>query len=165
MALKAMDEPYFQVTHDIITVFVEGTLLGIGMVQADPTNTTGTSPMFLHSNIVKWSMRDFLCVGCPAISGDGGFVSHLESTSSPIHTHLLEGKRIFATNQLAEHQMDPEPLIWKVIEKTACRSVWGNAQVCKQARDHMSRVFGFKFTTSRFGWLFGNAGTVCIIDP
>ena len=162
--MKALDEPFFQVTHDIITVFVNGTTLGIGMVQSDPTNVTHTIPMFLHSNIVKWSMREFLCVGCPAVNSHVNYHTHLENKDSSINKHLLEGKRIFATNQLAGHGMDPEPLIWKVMEHTACRSVWRNNQACKQTREHMSRTFGFKFTSSRLASLFGY-NNVCVVDP
>ena len=162
--MRALDESFFQVSRDIITVFVDGTALGIGMVQADPANETHTMPMFLHSNIVKWSMREFLCVACPAINTHDNYITHLENENSPINKNLREGKRIFAPGQLAEHGMDPEPLIWRVMEHTACSSVWGTSQACKQTRDHMSRTFGFKFTSSRFASLFGYH-QVCTVDP
>jgi hypothetical protein len=154
----------FQVSRDIVTVFVDGSALGIGMVQSDPSNSTRTSPMFLHSNIVKWSVRDFLCVGCPPLHGQLSFFSHLELEQSQIHQHMLEGKRVFATTQLAEHGMDPEPSIWKVMERIACMSVWGNPQLCGQVREHMKKTFGFKFQSSRFASLLG-IQKVCLSDP
>ncbi|MCJ1383556.1 hypothetical protein MMC17_006670 [Xylographa soralifera] len=164
-ALKALDEPYHQVSQEIVTVFISGTVRGIGMVQADPTNETNSKPMFLHSNIVKWSMRDFLCVGCSALDGSTGMISHIEDPSSPINSHMLEGKRVFSTDQLPDIGMDAEPLIWEVMESLACRSVWGNKQVCQQARDHMTRTFGYQFKSSWIASLLGYGDRVCATRP
>ncbi|MCJ1476276.1 hypothetical protein MMC13_004942 [Lambiella insularis] len=158
MALKALQEPYYQINHEIVTVFVTDTVQGIGMVQADPANETNSEPMFLHSNIIKWSMRDFLCLGCWAL---GGEISHLENPSSPINKLLLEDRRIFAEDQLPDIGMDPEPLIWKVMEQLACRSVWGNKQVCEQARQHMTKTFGYQFKASWMAKLLGHGDRVC----
>ena len=165
MALKAIGEIYHQTPHDIITVFVTGTLLGIGMIQADPTNQTTRRPLFLHSNIVKWSMRDLLCKNCTGLPGHTPHY-HLEDAHSPVNAHLREGKRIFATEQLYENEIDPEPLIWKAVEHTACRSaVWSNDQVCRQARDHMQRTFGYRLQKSRFAAAMGYGKGTCLLDP
>lgn len=161
MALKALEEPYYQIHQEIVTVFVTGTVLGIGMVQADPTNETNSKPMFLHSNIIKWSMRDFNCLGCWALDAVGGSISHIENPSSPIQKLLLEHKRIFAEDQLIDMGMDPEPLIWKVMEQLACRSVWGNIQLCGQAREHMTTAFGYQFKASWMAKLLGYGDRIC----
>ena len=165
MALKAYREPYHQVAHEIMTVFVSETLLGIGMIQSNPANLTHAEPLFLHSNIVKWSVGEFLCVGCPSSGTTIGSISALENPNSPINSHLREGKRIFSTTQLSEVGIDPEPLLWKCMEHTACRSVWGNAQLCTQTRNHMKKAFGFQFKSSQLMSLIGYGDRVCVVDP
>lgn len=157
MALKAYKEPYHQVPHSIHTIFVNGTTLGVAMVQADPTNETFADPLFLHSNIVKWSVSEFFCVGCSTAPAKIGIPSALEDPRSPIQSHLKDAKRIFSTIQFEEKGLDPEPKIWKCMEHTACRTVWGDAQLCTQTREHMSKVFGFRFNSQ------GNE--VCVVDP
>ena len=165
MALKATGELYHQISHDIITVFVTGTLLGIGMIQANPKNQVARKPLFLHSNIVKWSMRDLLCKNCTEIPGHTHHY-HLDNPQSPVNVHLSEGRRIFATEQLFENNIDPEPLIWKTVEHTACRSaVWGNDQVCRQARDYMQKTFGFRLQESKLAAAVGYAKGNCLLDP
>ena len=148
-----------------MTLFINDTLLGIGMVQSDPANDTHANPLFLHSNIIKWSVGEFLCVGCPAHVFRAGSVSALENPQSPINTHLKEGKRIFAIQQLAEVGLDPEPLIWRSMEHTACRSVWGNKQLCEQTRDYMKKTFGFQFRSSRIASFIGYGDKVCATMP
>ena len=165
MALKATGESYHQISHKIVTTFVTGTLLGIGMIQASPLNLTYHDPMFLHSNIVKWSMRDFSCVKCDDLPNHHPHY-HLEDGDSPVHTHLKEGKRIFAMAQMDDKNIDPEPIMWKTVEHAACRSAaWGNDQVCKQTRAYMEKVFGFKFRRSRFASAVGNGNQYCMVDP
>ena len=166
MALQAIHEPYQQVGYEVETLFVNGVDLGIGMIQADPANFTSREALFLHSNIVKWSMRDFLCVGCPAVDYDIAQVSYLEDRDHPINKHLREGRRIFDMTRLKAMNIDPEPMMWKCIEHTACRSsVWGNKQVCRQAQDHMTRVFGFEFRSNSIASAVGYGDDVCVIDP
>ena len=65
MALRSLGQDSYLVPHELKTMFVNGTAHGIGMLQADPTNQNGYEPMFLHSNVVKWGIRDFYCVKCP----------------------------------------------------------------------------------------------------
>ena len=157
IALKAYGEEYYSVPHGIQTIFVNGTIQGIAMVQSDPTNETFADPLFLHSNIVKWSVSEFLCVGCSTDAATVGRPSALENPQSPIQSHLKDGKRIFSMPQFEEKGIDPEPKLWKCMERTACRTVWGNAQLCTQTREHMSKVFGFRFN---------NLGDkVCVVDP
>ena len=165
MALKATGQSYYQIPHDIITVFVTGSLLGIGMVQADPANQTTHQPMFLHSNIVKWSMRNFLCIECDDIPGHRP-IYHLEKPDSPVNKHLREGIRIFGTDQLFKTGLDPEPMMWKAIEHTACRSAaWGNEKLCQRARSHMEKTFKFQFKESRIASATGYGDKICVIDP
>ncbi|KAL9122736.1 MAG: hypothetical protein Q9187_000717 [Circinaria calcarea] len=165
MALKAYREPYYQVPHDIITAFVYGTTHGVGMVQSNPANDTSAEPLFLHSNIVKWSVEEFLCLGCPPSTNKASSTSALENTGSPIHSHLKEGKRIFATESFKEAGMDPEPLLWKCMEYSACRSVWGSSQLCKQTRDYMTKTFRYQFKPSRTASMIGYGDRVCVVDP
>jgi hypothetical protein len=165
MAMKALGEKYYQVPHPIVTTFVTGSLLGIGMMQASPLNKTEHVPMFLHSNIIKWSMRDLACQGCNDIPNHRPRY-HLENKDSPIHNILKEGKRIFAMAQMNEKHIDPEPTMWKTVEFAACRStVWGNDQVCKQTRWYMEKTFGFKFKKSTLASAVGNGNQYCVIDP
>ena len=164
IACKAANQPYYMVPHTIVTVFVTGTLMGIGMVQANPANKTAHEPLFMHSNMVKWSMRDFLCETCKPLPGLEDRISHPNNPKSPILSHLKEGKRIFATEQLFQGGIDPEPLMWKSLEYTACRSVWGNEEVCRNARDHMEKTFGYQFMKGgKPNKDFGNG--VCIEGP
>ena len=164
MALKATHEDYFQVSHDIITIFLTDSQLGIGMIQSNPLNQSAAEPMFLHSNIVKWSMREFSCLGC----NDQEHYSshyHLEDGDSPVNQHLKEGKRIFAMGTLKESGIDPEPLMWKSIEETACRSAaWGVPQACKQTRKYMEKTFGYKFVKSKHSSPIGMGSDYCVAD-
>ncbi|KAL8810546.1 MAG: hypothetical protein Q9200_002492 [Gallowayella weberi] len=64
LALRSLRQKFYMVPHALKTLFVNGTSQGVGMLQADPTKPAGYEPMFLHSNIVKWSIRRFFCSGC-----------------------------------------------------------------------------------------------------
>ena len=165
MALRATYEPWAQVAHGIITIFLTETTLGIGMIQSSPLNETIVDPMFLHSNMVKWSMREFSCVGCDDQPGYSSHY-HLEDPHSPINPLLKDGKRIFKVEAMKQFGIDPEPLLWKSIEHTACRStVWGNEQVCQQTRHYMEKTFGFKFQRSEYKSILGTGKEYCLVDP
>ena len=165
MALEAMKEDYYEVPHTIDTLFVNGTIHGIGMIQADPANYTTRTPLFLHANIVKWSVRDFLCVGCPSEDPKSAGPSFLENPGSTIHSHLKEARRVYSTIQFEGSGLDPEPMLWKCMEHTACRSVWGNEQLCQQTRDHMAKTFGFQFKASHVATVTGFGELMCAVDP
>ncbi len=145
--------------------FADGTFRGIGMLQADPTNQTGYEPMFLHSNVIKWGIRDFLCVKCTPHPGDKAELSALENQDSSINAHLKEHRRIFKTEDMKELGIDPEPLMWKSMEHTACRSVWKEENLCARTREHMTKTFGYKFQTGRIASILGFRESVCIMDP
>lgn len=147
---------------DLKTLFVNGTTHGIGMLQADPTNQTGYEPMFLHSNIVKWGIRAFLCVGCASDPVDAITLSALEYPESSINKPLKEHSRIFKIEDMNTWGIDPEPLIWKSMEHTACRSVWKNATLCARTREHMEKTFGHEFRVGRIAGLLGCGDQVCI---
>ena len=188
MALKAMAEPYHHVPNDILTLFVSGTLLGIGMVQSYPTpdhpvdspslaitassplpatHVQPGTPLFLHSNIVKWSMRNFLCdPSCKPAKYNPKPIYHRGDARSPVHEHLRDRKRLFATEQLRAVNADPEPLMWRCLEHSACRSpAWRNATLCATARRHMETAFGTRFEARRSGWRSQGPEEVCIVDP
>ena len=148
------------VPHQLRTLFVNGTDQGIGMLQGDPTNLDKYSPMFLHSNMIKWSIRNFMCLGCPF---DEVPMSFLERPDAPINAHLKKHQRIF--NQEAMHFMgiDPEHLIWKSMEHTACRSVWKDNGLCVRTRAHMTETFGHRFEPpGLLARLLGYGDRICI---
>ena len=165
MALRSLRQKYYQVPHDLKTLFVNGTSHGIGMLQADPTNQTGYEPMFLHSNIVKWGVRSFMCAGCGSDLTDAVSLSALEDPESSIHIHLKEHSRIFKVEDMEVLGIDPEPLIWKSMEHTACRSVWKNQQICARTREHMEKTFGYQFRVGRFAGILGYEDQVCLYNP
>jgi alpha 1,2-mannosyltransferase len=154
MALKAVKESYHLITHPIVTVFQVPNnrtppAFGIGMAQADPRNETVHRALFMHCNIIKWSMRQFLCEGCTDIwnqDSDRKFISRYENPEDGLYENLHEGKRVLESHQLDEQGLDPEPNLWKSIEYAACRSkAWGNTQACRNAREYMTKTFGFSF--------------------
>lgn len=145
IALRAMRENFHMVPHQLRTLFVNGTTSGIGMLQGDPTNNDVYMPMFLHSNMIKWSIRNFLCLGCSSDQDDPVPMSFLEKPDSPINPHLKQHSRIFKLDEMHYMGIDPEPLIWKAMEHTACRSVWKDDGLCLRTRAHMTQTFGHQF--------------------
>ena len=160
MACKAAGQPYHQVHRQIVTVFVEGTSNGTAMVQADPTVTTGHSPMFMHANIIKLAVTELLCSQtCRATKWPKNRVFHLIDGKSPINAHLKESRRIFSPKPLFDIGVDPEPTLWTVLENLACRTQWGSSDMCRNARHHMEKTFGFNITRS------DGEEDVCIAGP
>ncbi|KAL9030436.1 MAG: hypothetical protein Q9196_001441 [Gyalolechia fulgens] len=145
IALRSLRQDYYMVPHELKTLFINGTNDGVGMLQADPTNTTAYEPMFLHSNIIKWSIRGFLCIDCAHEAVDPVPVSALENPESPIHPHLRDHSRIFSLKHMKAINIDPEPSIWKSFEHVACRSFWQDEGLCNRTRQHMEQTFGFQF--------------------
>ena len=163
IALRAMNEDFYMVPHQLRTLFVNGTTVGVGMLQADPTNLNTYSPMFLHSNMIKWSIRNFLCIGCALHQEDPVPMSFLEKPDSPINTHLKEHSRIFKLEEMHFMGIDPEPLIWKSMEHTACRSVWKDDGLCSRTRVHMAETFGNRFESPGMtARLLGYGDRVCV---
>lgn len=150
------------IPHELKTLFVNGTSHGIGMLQADPSNQKDYEPMFLHSNIIKWSPREFLCTNCASDKEDPVASSLLENKDSSINRHLKEHRRIFKMEDMRKLNIDPEPLIWKSMEHNACKGVWRDGKLCARVREHMSGAFGYEFRSGRFFSLFGYGDQVCI---
>ena len=150
------------VPHKLKTLFVNGTSHGIGMLQADPTNQTEYEPMFLHSNIIKWSIRNFMCIGCKADSMDPVALSAIENSESAIHHHLIKHRRIFNLEDMEVMKIDPEPLIWESLEHTACRSVWRSRGLCTRTREHMEQTFGYRFQRGWFASIIGPGEQICL---
>lgn len=164
MALRSLRQEYSLVPHDLKTLFANGTTQGIGMLQADPANQTSYEPMFLHSNVVKWGIRAFYCTKCGSDPVDAVKASALEKPESPIHIHLKEHYRIFKIEDMQAMGIDPEPLIWKSMEHTACRSVWKDDGLCARTRDHMEKTFGSKFQPNQIAALLGYGDPVCVLN-
>lgn len=160
IALRSLRQDYYMVPHKLKTLFINGTNDGVGMLQADPTNPTAYEPMFLHSNIIKWSVRGFLCVDCAHDPVDPVLVSALENPKSPIHPHLKDHRRIFSLDDMRAMNIDPEPSIWRSFEHVACRSFWQNESLCNRTREHMEETFGFQFR--RDGFSPGDEEQICL---
>lgn len=162
IALRSLRQNYYMVPHKLKTLFINGTTEGIGMLQADPTNPTAYEPMFLHSNIIKWSIRGFLCKGCADDTLDPVAVSALENPKSPINPHLREHRRIFSLQAMRAMKIDPEPSIWRSFEHVACRSFWQSEPLCNRTREHMEQTFGFQFQKSWVSPLIGGEEKICL---
>jgi alpha 1,2-mannosyltransferase len=163
IAMRAMKQQAYQIPHSIDTIFLDGQIKGIGMLQANPGIPGVRSPIFLHANIIKWSIRSFFCFNCPidpSVPNPGP--SHFENSGSDIHQKLHDGGRIFNPTSFDKYGLDPEPYIWKVFEHDACRSAWGNEQLCKSTRQHMVKTFGYRFTGNG-DWHYRD--NVCPINP
>jgi len=164
IALRSLQQDYYVVPHQLKTLFVNGTDHGIGMLQADPTNTNKYEPMFLHSNMIKWSIRDFLCLGCDQ-DKEPVLKSFLEKPDSAINRHLRDHERIFKAEDMQAMGIDPEPLIWKSMEHTACRSVWKEEGLCARTRKHMAETFGHRFEPpGMMAGVLGYGDRICIMD-
>ncbi|KAL8948470.1 MAG: hypothetical protein Q9222_005346 [Ikaeria aurantiellina] len=164
IALRSLRQDFYMVPHALKTLFVNGTGHGIGMLQADPTNQASYQPMFLHSNIVKWSVRGFLCIGCAHDPNDPVALSALENPKSSIHSHIKEHRRIFPLNDMKAMNVDPEPLIWKSFEHVACRSVWRGEDLCNRTRVHMEQTFGYSFPKSKVSPIVGDGEQICLMN-
>lgn len=161
-ALRSLRQSYHMMdTGELKTLFVDGTSQGIGMLQADPSNLTNYQPMFMHSNIVKWSVREFFCVGCASDAEEPISMSLLENPDSSINAHLKEHRRIFNVHDMEGWGIDPEPMMWRVMEQTACRSVWKNRKLCRRVRKHMEKAFGVTFRTGRMINSRGHGSQAC----
>lgn len=159
IALQALGEPFYKIPHGIKTAFVNGTLQGVAMLQASPLNDKTFEPMFLHANIFKWSIRDYLCTGCYPTVNDPNR-GYLENTEATINPHLREGRRILA--KIDDLPIDPEPLIWKSMERTACRSAWRDEGLCDRTRDYMTKAFGFQFRVGKVAAALGLEAQPCL---
>ncbi|KAI4088542.1 MAG: hypothetical protein LQ344_005976 [Seirophora lacunosa] len=163
IALRSLRQDYYMVPHKLKTLFINGTNHGIGMLQADPSKPASYEPMFLHSNIIKWSIRGFLCEGCADQAIDPVAVSAFENPKSPIHTHLKEHRRIFSLKDMLAMNVDPEPSIWRSFEHVACRSYWQDERLCNRTREHMEQTFGFHFQKSWSPPIIGGGGEqICL---
>lgn len=163
IALRALREEFYMVPHQLRTLFVNGTTHGIGMLQGDPTNPIEYHPMFLHSNMIKWSIRNFMCLGCSFDKEDPVPMSFLEKPDSPINSHLKKHQRIFKLQDMQAMGIDPEPLIWKSMEHTACRSVWKEDGLCLRTRAHMTKTFGHRFESpGMVAGILGYGDRICI---
>ncbi|KAL8736345.1 MAG: hypothetical protein Q9181_002473 [Wetmoreana brouardii] len=162
IALRSLRQEYYMVPHKLKTLFINGTSDGVGMLQADPTKPASYVPMFLHSNMVKWSIRGFLCLGCANDTVDPVKTSALENPKSNINLHLTEHHRIFKLEDMKAMGIDPEPLIWKSFEHVACRSVWQSEGLCNRTKVHMEQTFGYQFRKSWVSSIVGGGDQICI---
>lgn len=146
-ALRALGQAYHMVALDLGTLFVTGTVHGIGMLQADPTQTS-YAPLFLHGNMVKWSARKFFCDDhCPALGTYTVLPSHMQNAQSAIYSNLRDGVRVYNMKNMLDLHIDPEPTVWRAMEHAACRSrAWSQRAVCDRVRDYMRKALGAHFS-------------------
>ncbi|KAL8735305.1 MAG: hypothetical protein Q9166_000850 [cf. Caloplaca sp. 2 TL-2023] len=163
LALRSLRQDFYIVPHKLMTLFVNGTSHGIGMLQADPTKSAAYEPMFLHSNIIKWSIRGFFCSGCTNDEDDPVELSAWEDPESSINPHLKEHRRIFPLHDMKSMNIDPEPLIWKSFEHVACRSVWQSPDLCNRTREHMEQTFGYEFKRSGKSPILGGGDQISLV--
>lgn len=154
-ALISLNESFHQVPQEVGTLFiapelVNGGLMGVAMFHTDPRcaddldkYTCPIHPLFIHANTLKWSMRDLLDLDTSYI-GHGN--SLREGLQEIIHKSFEGGTRLLNQDTSRTFKHDPEALLWRAIENSACRSsVWQNESACKRVREHMTRTFGFSF--------------------
>ena len=158
IALQSLRQNFYMVPHKLVTLFVNGSSDGIGMLQADPTKEAAYEPMFLHSNIIKWSIRGFFCSGCADDKEDPVALSAWENPESSINPHLKQHRRIFSMEHMRSMNIDPEPLIWKSFEHVACRGVWQRPDLCNRTREHMEQTFGYEFHRNGVSPIVGGGG-------
>lgn len=154
LALKALKEDYYMVPFGLNTMFLHNTTTGVAMMQADPANQTGYEPLFLHTNIVKWNPREFLCIGCASDDEDPVEISDIEKEESFTRKSLLEHERIYDYGVPKKLGIDPEPLLWKSMEHNVCKSAWLNEDLCSRIREHMEHALGFRFRTRTVSRVF-----------
>ncbi|OAQ97619.1 hypothetical protein LLEC1_02680 [Akanthomyces lecanii] len=146
MACKATGEGYFQIPHALVTGFVSNSSHGIAMIQADPTVASEHAPMFFHANIIKWGIKEFMCTENCRQPDDGRVGRQYRiDDDSDIKDQLSQHRRVYSVSSLFERGIDPEPLMWKVLERVACRSSRGDAHLCKNTREHAEKTFGYRF--------------------
>lgn len=156
LGLRATNEPFYHIRHHVVEVFQEPNSYqdkfhGIAMLQGDPRNESHHNALFLHCNIIKFSLRNFFCDGCrdTYASGDDKPVwrGMYEKPGDFVYENLHMGLRLLQKDVFEKDGLDPEPLLFKAMEYTACRSkAWGTEQLCGHVRRYMRRTFGFRFT-------------------
>lgn len=130
-------------------------------------------------------MRDFFCDGCRDAwaSDDDKYLGvppmwkgRFENPDDDAYENLHQNLRIFNKDAFTKDGLDPEPLLWKVLEHTACRSkAWGSEQVCGHVRRYMRNTFHFRFTEpggalskvseSSDAWDLATSPDLCVIHP
>ena len=150
-----------------------------------------TIPLFLHANIIKWSMRDLACDAavCSPLPWERRTLAssplsmpqhpptyHRTNPQGAAHAFVRadpapNATRLFHMDQLAKAGVDPEPLLWRSVEHAACRSpAWRAPVLCGRVRKHMARALGMRFVgvPGVRGRGRGSAewGTgVCVVEP
>ncbi|KAL8949983.1 MAG: hypothetical protein Q9222_003946 [Ikaeria aurantiellina] len=161
-ALRAIDANWTMIPHPLQTQRYDdgtghGKGSGIAMLQADPTNATHFSPLFLHNNFIKLSVGRQMgdeCIEDPsALSAEQRrkgeevrFKGSIVDRQSKIWEQLNFGQRIFATktdgrlNDMGK--LDTEKDIWRVMERVGCIGVYSDEKICRRIRRHLGRTFG-----------------------
>ena len=103
-------------------------------MQADPANHTAYEPLSLHTNIVKWNPRAFLCIGCANDKEKPVQTSDLEGETSSIHQLLVDHTRIYARTQTKKYGVDPEALLRKTWNTTSARAS-GRMMTCASEQE------------------------------
>ena len=176
-ALRALEADWTMAPHKLQTQrFDDGTGTGHGrgpgfaMMQCDPADATTFRPMFLHSNLVKLSVRRLMCAECledeSALNADERnegkdvmFKGRIIMHEDELWEALNFSKRIYSTrteeglNDMG--RMNTERDLWRVMERSACVGVFGDAKICQRTRRHLDKTFG---TVGRWR---GESNAVC----
>ncbi|MCJ1369226.1 hypothetical protein MMC20_000436 [Loxospora ochrophaea] len=158
-ALRALRSPFTLAPHRLYTLYyddghgdVEGT--GIAMMQADPRNTRSFTPMFLHSNFLKFSARRMLCdESCREDVSELTwtersqgkhvyFTGDMYNPRSGNFRKFRKHKRVFAERHVEELGVDVEAMAWTALEKAGCVGAWSHPSICERARVHLNATFG-----------------------
>ncbi|KAL8715466.1 MAG: hypothetical protein Q9220_000800 [cf. Caloplaca sp. 1 TL-2023] len=160
-ALRALSANWTMVLHPLQTQFYDNGIghrrgSGIAMMQADPANATHFCPLFLHSNLIKFSIRRQMCDECiedpSALSAEQRrrseevtFKGSIIDRRSEMWEQLNFGQRIFATkigdglNDMGK--LDTEKDIWRVMERVGCSGTFSDEKICRRIRRHLDMTF------------------------
>jgi alpha 1,2-mannosyltransferase len=182
-ALIATEEPWYQVPQGIHTLWLyDVDLFGLAMLQTDPRSQEpmspqgwSPSPFVMHANTCKWSINHFFGRADQEQPVSDQHISehphrkapYYENEAALAHKSLRDGQRLLKTESYEFLGVDPEILLWKAMEHTACRSkAWGEADTCTRTRNHMVRTFGFGFVkdTGMRAKIYDH-DEFCIVDP
>ena len=161
-ALRALSLNFTLISHNLETQhFNDGndrpTGSGMAMLQADPWDLNTFQPLFLHSNLIKLSVRRLMCERCVELPSaltmeqreqedEVIFIGQAHDRQHDNWDALNHWKRIFATksktglNHLGA--LDTERDIWRVLERAACVGVWSEESLCQRTKRHLKLAFG-----------------------
>ena len=164
-ALRALNHSFYVVPHYLSPVYLNTgraniTEGGVSVLQASPSSPDIFRPVFLHTSILQFGIRDLMC--------DSSCVETFSATSArprenqriigtkvrtlgavasrihPVHGQIRNRKRLLANKNIKDRGLDFEPKIWMVLERLACEKggAWGEEALCRNTRAYVTEVFG-----------------------